>query len=317
MSLRRLALLGLVLCTVALASGCGLGAGEEQAGAGARVVVTRDFGHRQLGVAREQTLREDQTVMRMLQSDFDVETRFGGGFVQSIEGVAGQGAGGQRDWFYFVNGVEAEVGAADYELSPGDRVQWDYRDWKAADRVPAIVGAYPEPLRSGWEGKRRPVRVECEDADSPACKRVLDRLRDAGVAASGASLGAPYTETIIRVIVGRWQALRQSVSQLEDDPERSGVFARFAADGRSFDLLDAAGEPVRAVEPGDGTGLVAALFPREDQLAWVITGLDDAGVDAAAQALDARSLRDAFAIAASGDGEVQKLPLAGGGEDVQ
>ena len=95
------------------------------------------------------------------------------------------------------------------------------------------------------------------------------------MAASGSSVGAPYTETIIRVIVGRWKALRQSVSQLEDDPQRSGVFARFAKDGSSLDLLDAAGEPRATVEPGDGTGLVAALFPRTDQLAWVVTGLDD------------------------------------------
>jgi Domain of unknown function (DUF4430) len=312
---RRLILLCLVLLA-ALAAGCGLGPGDEQEGEGARVVVTRDFGHQQLGTASERTLREGQTVMRMLQSDFDVETRFGGGFVQSIDGLAGQGAGGQRDWFYFVNGVEAEVGAADYELSPGDRVQWDYRGWKAADRVPAIVGAYPEPLRSGWEDKRRPVRVECEDADSTACKRVLDRLHAADVAANGASLGAPYTETIVRVIVGRWQALRQSVSQLEDGPERSGVFARFAADGRSLDLLDAAGEPLRTVEPGDGVGLVAALFPREEQLAWVVTGLDDEAVDAAASALDGRSLRNAFAVAAGVDG-VQKLPLTGEGAQVQ
>ncbi len=108
------------------------------------MVVTRDFGHQQLGSASERTLREDQTVMRMLQSDFDVETRFGGGFVQSIDGLAGRGAGGQRDWFYFVNGVEADVGAADYELSPGDRVQWDYRDW----RRPTACRRSSAPTRS-------------------------------------------------------------------------------------------------------------------------------------------------------------------------
>lgn len=313
MTPRRLAL-GSVLCALALLAGCGLGPGEERGGDGARVVVTRDFGQRQVGSAHEQKVREDQTVMRLLQSDFDVQTRFGGRFVQGIDGLSGQGADGQRDWFYFVNGVEAEVGAAEYELSPGDRVQWDYRDWRAASRVPAIVGAYPEPLERGWEGKRRPVRVECEDADSAACKQVLKRLNGLGIAASGASLGAPYTETIIRVIVGRWQALRQSVSQLEDDPQRSGVFARFAKDGRSLDLLDARGETARTVRPGDATGLVAALFPRPEQLAWVITGLDDGGVDAAADALDARDLRNAFAVAA-GDGGTQKLPLAPAGGD--
>ena len=72
--------------------------------------------------------------MRFLRADNDVETRYGGRFVQSIDGLSGQGAGGYADWFYFVNGIEADVGAAEYELSPGDVVQWDYRDWRGARR---------------------------------------------------------------------------------------------------------------------------------------------------------------------------------------
>ena len=43
---------------------------------------------------------------------------------------------------------------------------------------------------------------------------------------------------------------------------------------------------------------------------WVITGVDDAGVLAAAEALDQDVLRDAFAVAALPGGPV-KLPLAG------
>ena len=93
-------------------------------------------------------------MLRLLESRFEVEKRYGGRFVQAIDGVEGQGAGGVADWFFFVNGVESEVGAAEYELSPGDRVQWDYRDWGAAMRVPAIVGAFPEPFVHGFDGRR-------------------------------------------------------------------------------------------------------------------------------------------------------------------
>ena len=75
-----------------LVAGCGLGAGEEQEG-GAELRVTRDFGHEELGSARLDTLREDQTVMRMLRSEFDVDTRFGGRFVQSIDGLRGRRLG--------------------------------------------------------------------------------------------------------------------------------------------------------------------------------------------------------------------------------
>ena len=45
--------------------------------------------------------------MRLLQRNFDVKTRYGGGFVQQIDGVAGGREGGRRvDWFYYVNGIE-------------------------------------------------------------------------------------------------------------------------------------------------------------------------------------------------------------------
>ena len=185
---------GALLAALALAgcglgpAGCGFGEGEEREG-GASVRITRDFGHFEVGAVRVARVREDQTVMKLLQSEFDVDTRFGGRFVQAIDGIEGEGAGGQVDWFYFVNGVEAGVGAAEYELSPGDRVQWDYRDWSATMRVPAIVGAFPEPFLHGLEGRRRPVRVECEDDDAPVCDEAKERLEGVGVSTAGASLG--------------------------------------------------------------------------------------------------------------------------------
>jgi hypothetical protein len=150
----RRALVALLLVTAGLAGGgCGLGAGDEREGS-VQLRVTRDFGRTELGSARLESLREDQTVMRFLRSEFDVETRYGGRFVQAIDGLEGGGAGGERDWFFWVNGVEGEVGAGEYELSDGDRIQWDYRDWGAAMRVPAIVGAFPEPFLNGIEGSR-------------------------------------------------------------------------------------------------------------------------------------------------------------------
>src|SRR2546423_6380101 len=125
----------LVLACLALA-GCGLGPGKERAG-GAELRVTRDFGHRELGLVRVRRVRQDQTVMRLLRSRFDVDTRYGGRFVQAIHGLSGKGQNGRRDWFFFVNGAEAALGAAAYVLSPGDVVQWDYRRWDAAMSVPA------------------------------------------------------------------------------------------------------------------------------------------------------------------------------------
>ena len=109
----------LVAGIVPAAAGCGFGEGNTRPGGGATLRVTRDFGHRELGSTKLDSVRESETVMRMLRSDFDVTTRFGGRFVQSIDGLEGQGAGGQADWFYCVNGIEADEGAAEWEVLPG------------------------------------------------------------------------------------------------------------------------------------------------------------------------------------------------------
>jgi hypothetical protein len=300
----------LVAAVAPAAVGCGLGEGDERAGGGASLRVTRDFGHEGLGSVNLDSVREDQTVMRMLRSEFDVTTRFGGRFVQSIDGIEGMGSGGQVDWFYWVNGIEADKGASEWEVLPGDRVQWDHRDWGAAMRIPAIVGAYPAPFASGVEGKRRPVRVECEKAGSPACEQARERLNDEGVSTSGSSLGAPGTEVVTRLVVARWPRARivRGAAGLEEGPEATGVFARFTRDGNTLELLDENGETARRVRRGDGVGLVLALQPRAEELVWIVTALDDEGLEAGVRALDEGKLRDAFAVAATGD-TVEKLPL--------
>jgi hypothetical protein len=311
---RALAAAAVVLAGLApAAAGCGFGEGGAKEGGGATLRVTRDFGHRSLGSVRLATVHDGDTVMRMLRSKFDVTTRFGGRFVQSINGLAGQGAGGQVDWFFFVNGLEADKGASEWHVSPGDRIQWDRRDWSAAMRMPAIVGAFPAPFTTKTGEKRRPVRIECDDVKAPACKEARDRLESVGVPTSGSSIGAPGTEQITRLVVALWPRARgvRGASALEHGPDESGVFARFSDDGSTLELLDQHGHPVRRVHRGDGVGLVFALQPRANELIWVVTALDEQGLEAGARALDASKLRDAFAVAATGD-RVDKLPVVGG-----
>jgi hypothetical protein len=89
------------------------------------------------------------------------------------------------------------------------------------------------------------------------------------------------------------------------------VFARFTDDGNTLELLDQHGDVARRVHRGDGVGLVLALQPRADELVWIVTALDETGLEAGVRALDPGKLRDAFAVAATGD-RVEKLPVVGG-----
>ena len=295
----------LALAAVVVLGGCGVGPGPERHG-GVQLRVTSDFGKVTLASASAPKVRESDTVMRFLQAHAKTTTRYGGGFVQSIDGLSGNESGGRHDWFYFVNGSEAPTGAADRRLSPGDVVQWDYRDWDATAHVPAIVGAFPEPFLHGEQGTRYPTRVECANGEH-ACDTVQKRLDDAGVAGGVGVLGAESKGGILRLEVGTWSQLVhvQGVDILVQGPAASGVYARFT--GRStLQLLDARGRATRVAPPG--TGLVAAIIPAGQKPLWVVTGVDEAGVARAAALLTARSLRNAYAVAALPAGPL-KLPL--------
>jgi Domain of unknown function (DUF4430) len=141
------------VAAVALLAGCGGGG----AGSGkATLWVTRDEGKQVLLV---RTVPAGETAMEALDRSVKLSTRYGGRFVQSIDGVSGS-IGSRHDWFYFVNGIEADRGAAEYRLRPGDVEWWDYRDWgKAGQSVPVVVGAFPEPFLHGYGGKVHPTDV--------------------------------------------------------------------------------------------------------------------------------------------------------------
>ena len=210
---RRVLLLCLAACVLP-ASGCGVGAGEEQAGEGS-LTVTRNFGGEPLGSAGTGGTSESDTVVRVLQRDFEVETRFGGNFVQEIDGVAGGRDGSSPvDWFFYVNGIEAGVGAGERRVFPGDRIWWDHHDWSAAMRIPAVVGSFPEPFASGSEGRRLPVRLVCL-AEGGACDEVTTRLEDAGIEDTARSvLEQSAGREVLRVLVGPWSELRRDAACL-------------------------------------------------------------------------------------------------------
>ncbi len=296
------------LAAAGLLAGCGLGAGPTPSGV--RLQVTREFGAHPLLSLHEPAVRGQETVMSLLLRNTHVSTRYGGGFVESIEGHSGGHEGGLPvDWFYYVNGIEASKGAAETNLHAGDRVWWDLHNWAATDYIPAIVGSYPEPFLNGIDGRRVPVRVECADAEDDACATVGARLRDAGVPAARAALGpAGVGPESLRVLVGTWPQMRREpgVSSLESGPGASGVYARIGDGGSTISVLDPQGQSVRTLT---GTaGLIAAIRPSGEEPEWVVTGTSAAGVQLAAHALDEATLHNHFAVAVLPGGATVPLP---------
>jgi Domain of unknown function (DUF4430) len=307
--LRRAALLAALVPAAALA-GCGLGAGNSPHVV--RLAVTSEFGAGTIRAWADAHVHGEDTMMSVLMRNANVGTSDGGNFVQSIDGhAAGQRGSEPIGWFYFVDGVQAAKGAASTDVRSGDRIWWDLHDWSQSEESPAVVGSFPAPFTTGLEGRRLPVRVECQRPASQPCRTVVTRLRALGVLVGGGAIDPGEETGTLRVLVGTWSAIRNAaqVSTIEQGPRASGVYARFNNAGASLSVLDEQGRTVAAL--GAGAGLVAATRHGEDAPVWVISGTDAAGVQRAAGAFDVNDLRDRFALALSSTGADVPLPASG------
>ena len=206
----------------------------------------------------------------------------------------------------FVNGVIAEKPAAELKLNGGDRVWLDQHEAGVAREIPAVVGSFPEPFLHGVDGQRLPVRVECDEPRAGPCATVAEKLVGLGVVAGRSVISRSAADMTLRILVAPWRRLRGrefEADRIDAGPRQSGVYARFDAGAQRLLVLDAAGAVARTL--GRGTGLIAATRAPARQPVWFVTGTDDAGVAAAARALDESVLSDRFALAIADD-----LPVA-------
>lgn len=151
------------------AFGGDFGTGED---GGATLWVTRDEGRR---VLHEADVPAGLTALQALDRVADVRTRYGGRFVTSVDGVTGSASRG-ADWFYYVNGVLADRGAAEVRLRDGDVVWWDFRRWAGRREARVVVGAFPEPLLRGAGGPPRSTLVRYRRPGERALALGLGRL---------------------------------------------------------------------------------------------------------------------------------------------
>jgi hypothetical protein len=172
-----------VVLVVLLLAGCG-GAGEEEGTA--RLWVTRDRGAE---VLLDVKVSAGQTLMRALASRADVKTRYGGRYLQAVNGLEGS-LGRRRDWFWFVNGYEGGRSAVEYRLRDGDVAWWDYREWQREGEARVVVGAFPEPFVHGYAGKTRPAVVRYAPGSAKRARRLASLVGAASVEPLGVAVPA-------------------------------------------------------------------------------------------------------------------------------
>jgi hypothetical protein len=215
----------------------------------ASLVVTRDFGTRPLLATH---VAPGQTVMTALRGVARIGTRYGGRFVQSIDGISGS-LTRARDWTYFVNGLEARVGATEVTLHGGDRVWWDFHPWADLPTVPAVVGSFPEPFVHGTGRPLQPVEVRGSQALLTALRR--DGARAGRVASRWRVLVG--SDASLRADAAYRQATRSPLAQGLTVSMRGGHVVGYVGGG-TLVPLPTARAAIFAVRTGGGATLFVA-----------------------------------------------------------
>ena len=214
--------------------------------------------------------------MSLLLRNYKVHTRYGGGFVQSIDGLAGGEAGGQPGRLVLLR--QRRRG---HEGRGGDR--------RARGR-PHLVGPPRLERDRGRAGGRRllPGAVPARHRrQAPAGARRMRARRRAAPAAPSrracAALGVPAA--IARARRGRRaadaaRARRPLARNCAPNAQLQPLEQRPARERRLRDAPNAAGTTLDAARPGRravrtlgaGAGLIAATAGQETRPIWVVTG---------------------------------------------
>lgn len=292
-------------------------ASPPESGASASIIITRNFSEPAI-LKETVAIDGDTTALDALQLVASIETEHGGGFVNAIEGIGPQyeeNEAATKAWFFYINGIAASTGAGDYVLQDGDCEQWDYHDWSFRQFVTAIIGGFPEPFLSGPGGEVYPTVVTYQDGWQESAREIADSLEGWGVpdvtCLAFDELAKASKESANLVLVGTSDFV--PVRELNDTWDLIGYYGHFQ--NGTLAVFDAVGEP--ASEYGPGSGIVQAAqsiwnpdgIGAGENVVWMVSGVDEAGVRAAVDALVSHP--DAFSYACAvlvTPGEIVRMP---------
>ena len=281
------------------------------------ITVTQDFG-RELMLGETLEVAPDTSAMTALMEVAEVETAYGGGFVNAINGVRSGYDGSQKtkaDWFFYVNGIQSNVGALDYKLHDGDVQHWDFHGWGFRHFTPAVIDVFPSAFRHGFGGRVSPTLIVCPDylkQDAVKLEEKLAQLKVKDVSVRSLDELSESEQGNSNLILVSSPGNRL-IAELNQNWKRLGFFAYF--DNGDLIVINNDGEIT--AEYGAGTGLIQATQnpwnPKGigacENVVWLVSGTDEAGVKDALDALLDRHNKIQYAGAAVVvDGKIITIP---------
>ncbi|AOT69933.1 DUF4430 domain-containing protein [Geosporobacter ferrireducens] len=284
--MKKARIFSFLLILVILLGGCSQP--ENQETGTVEIIITRDFGKEKLH-SKTVNLDKDTTVMDVMEKYFDIETAYGGGFVNGINGLKSGFTDKKNrqkmDWFYYVNGLLAQIGANDYDLLPGDIVIWDYHDWSSDAFMSSIIGAYPNNFVNGFAGNILQTEIQYALEYEEQAKKIDVFLKEQGahtqiMAGIEAHLEDENKHTIV---IGPWEQMIKNdfIKDIYQNKSKAGLY--FEID-RKIKALSFTGESAGEYEKAAVIVSVPKHYGSTASL-WMITGNDENCIQKAAKIL--------------------------------
>lgn len=251
------------------------------------LIVTRDFGHTKM-FGKNVGLVKDEVGMEVMFRNLDIQTAYGGGFVNSINDLESKFTfytGSERkkqDWFYWVNGILAPIGIAEYKPQTGDVVWWDYHDWSMTMFIPAIIGSYPQPFKNGFLGQNPGTVIMYTEELKDSAEKLKESLINQGVKEVDVT---PYDSVALEnpkkyyILLGEWYDLATESKLLQKTNKKSklvGVYAKFEDD--KLHSLNFKGKIIKSYDKKAGAIYATAGGMGSTIPVWLVTGIDSEGV---------------------------------------
>ncbi|MGB8957300.1 MAG: DUF4430 domain-containing protein [Tumebacillaceae bacterium] len=254
--------------------------------------VTHNFGSSSV-FNQNVAVGDGQSLIDLMREHFDVETAYGGGFVNGINGTKSAYTDKsvftrkKIDWFYYSNGSVSAIGADALQPKPGDTIWWDYHAWSGqGSSTPCVVGAYPHPFTTGYNGATPGTVIYYSGPHADDANRLAQGLRNQG--AGNVSTAAYQDGSILHstknvIVLGTWSELsgQSAMGEVFGDPARTGVYAKF--DGNTVTALNSTGKS--GGRTGQGAILATGQGSGDASPTWLVLGATEAGLDAAVDAM--------------------------------
>lgn len=302
-------LLSLLIISIFVLTGCS----EEPVLEDAKVsvIISKDFGDEELE-SKEINILEESSVMEVMESSFDIETAYGGGFVNGINGLKSGFTGVKEkkkiDWFYYVNGLLADVGAGEYYLKPGDIVIWDYHDWSKSIYLSSIIGAYPLNFINGHESLKTEILFgEDYNEEGNSLHKFLKEKGLEDIEIDDLSEEELQNGEINSILIGKWNEISKFkyIKDIYENGKKTGLFFKF---DDNITALNAKGDISSVYERGAVVTSITKEYGLKGTL-WLITGNDEASIKRAVKLLyeEPEKIRGKFSVIIT-ENEIISIP---------